>query len=107
MDFFNFFNKPQFTTTGMNFNLSNNATYCAASDIGSPNSPWCSGLSAGQAYWTPTGQTFNNLPATSLPCVASGKPCSFTFPAGLQNNFGQVANDRGPREIQYGLALSF
>jgi hypothetical protein len=106
MDFFNFFNKPQFNSTGLNLSLSNNATYCSAANIGSPNTPWCSGLSAGQVYWTPTGATFNNLPATSPACTG-GVPCNFTFSPGLQNSFGQVANDRGPREIQYGLALSF
>jgi hypothetical protein len=110
MDFFNFFNKPQFNTTGLNRSLSNNATFCSAADVAnSANAPWCSGLSAGQVYWTPTAKTFTNLPSTSVPCggTPGGPPCNFTFPAGLQNNWGQIANDRGPREIQYGLQLSF
>ncbi len=94
MDFFNFFNKPQFNSIGMNLSLSNSAAFCAAGS-GGPATPWCAGHAANSEFWSPTATNWT---------TPSG---AVSIPAGLQNNFGQVANDKGPREIQYGLALSF
>ena len=94
MDFFNFFNKPQFSSTGLNLSLSNSAAACVAGS-GGPSTPWCAGHGANSVFWSPTATTWNTPGGT------------VNIPAGLQSNFGQIANDRGPREIQYGLQLSF
>lgn len=106
MDFFNFFNKTQFNSTGMNLSLSNNSAVCAVGASSNPNTPWCAGHPDNSVFWSPTATTWS-LPATAPPCVKGGVPCSFTIPGAQQSSFGQVENDRGPRQIQYGLKLDF
>jgi hypothetical protein len=76
-DFFNLFNKTQFNSIGMNLDLSNGGVLCTA---GATN-PGCASLPVNSVYWDRSVQQ--------------------------QTNFGQVENDRGPREIQYGLKLDF
>ena len=105
MDFFNFFNKPQFTSTGLNLSLSNFATTCGVGASTNPNTPWCAGHADNSVFWSPTATTWN-LPATAPQCTG-GVACQFTIGSGLQSSFGRVENDRGPREIQYGLKLEF
>ncbi len=104
MDFFNFFNKTQFNSTGMNLSLSNFATTCGVASSSDPNTPWCAGHPDNSVFWSPTATTWN-LPATAPQCA--GVACSFTIGSALQSSFGQVENDRGPREIQYGLKIDF
>jgi len=77
MDFFNFFNKTQFNSTGMNLSLSNSGVVCSAT----ATDPNCVGRPVNTIYWNRATQQ--------------------------QTSFGQVENDRGPRQIQYGLKLDF
>jgi hypothetical protein len=104
MDFFNFFNKAQFNSTGMNLSLSNFSTTCGVGAAANPNTPWCAGHPDNSIFWSAQSTTWN-LPATAPQCA--GVACSFTIGGAQQTSFGQVENDRGPREIQYGLKLSF
>jgi Carboxypeptidase regulatory-like domain/TonB-dependent Receptor Plug Domain len=94
-DFFNFFNKTQFNSVNMNFSLSNYGTTCLAGASTDPLQPWCAGHPANSLYWTPTGATFTTTGGTTV------------FAPAVQSNFGQVQEDRGPRQIQYGLKIDF
>lgn len=96
IDFFNFFNKTQFDSVGMNLSLSNYGTVCGVGASSNANTPWCAGHPDNSIYWTPTAATFN---------LPGGGTQAFT--PGLQGNFGQVANDHGPRQLQYGLKIDF
>lgn len=104
MDFFNFFNKAQFNSNGMNLSLSNFSTLCAVGSSANPNTPWCAGHPDNSVFWSATSTTWS-LPATASQCA--GVACSYTIPGALQGNFGQVANDHGPRQIQYQLKIDF
>jgi hypothetical protein len=106
LDFFNFFNKTQFNSTGMNLSLSNSGTLCAVGASSDPSEPWCSGHADNSIYWNNTPTTWS-LPATAPECVKGGVPCSFTIGSQQQTSFGKVENDRGPRQIQYGLKVDF
>ncbi len=78
MDFFNFFNKTQFNSTGMNLSLSNGGVLCT----GTATDPaGCAGHPVDSIFWDRSVQQ--------------------------QTSFGKVENDRGPRQIQYGLKLDF
>jgi hypothetical protein len=77
MDFFNLFNKTQFNSIGMDLDLSNNGVIC---QTGGTN-PGCANHPNDSIYWDRASQQ--------------------------QSAFGQVENDRGPREIQYGLKIDF
>jgi hypothetical protein len=96
VDFFNFFNKTQFDSVGMNLSLSSYGTTCGPGASSDPNQPWCVGHPDNSLYWTAKGATFN-LPGGGTQ----------VFGPGVQNNFGQVSNDHGPRQLQYGLKLDF
>jgi outer membrane receptor protein involved in Fe transport len=109
LDFFNFFNKTQFNSTGLNLSLSNYGTVCGVGASSDPNQPWCAGHADNTLYWTPTGSGPYLEPAGAPECTPKppATTCSVTFAPGVQSNFGQVANDRGPRQIQYGLKIDF
>ena len=102
LDFFNFFNKTQFNSTGMNLSLSNGGTVCGVGSSTNAATPWCAGYADNSIFWK-TASTTWTVPATAT-CPA---PCTTTIPGQVQGNFGQVANDRGPRQIQYGLKIDF
>jgi hypothetical protein len=117
MDFFNFFNKVQFRGDSINMSLSGGGNVCKAGASADPNQPWCgngpdtSGVTHGlyadhTLFWKANPVTYL-LPATAPQCVAGGVPCNVTVGGGVQGNFGQLNNDRGPREIQYGLKIDF
>ncbi|MFZ0320077.1 MAG: carboxypeptidase regulatory-like domain-containing protein [Candidatus Sulfotelmatobacter sp.] len=106
LDFFNFFNKTQFNSTGMNLSLSNSGTLCAVGASSDPNEPWCAGHVDNSIYWNNTPTTWS-LPATAPECATAGAACSFTIGSQQQTSFGKVENDRGPRQIQYGLKVDF
>ena len=79
MEFFNFFNTPQFRADQINLQLASGATACTAAKP-------CAGYSTNTVSWN--------------------------FAQNGQANFGQagssgVPGDRGPREIQYALKLTF
>lgn len=105
-DFFNFFNKTQFNSIGMDLSLSNSSVLCAVGASTDPNEPWCAGHPDNSVYWNAAPTTWN-LPATAPECATAGAPCTFTIGSQLQSAFGKVANDRGPRQIQYGLKIDF
>jgi hypothetical protein len=102
-DFFNFFNKTQFNSNGMNLSLSNYGTVCAVGASTDPNEPWCAGHPDNSVYWTATGSSY--VLAPGAPEYPAG--CTITFAPAVQSTFGKVANDRGPRQIQYGLKIDF
>ena len=102
-DFFNFFNKTQFNSNGMNLSLSNYGTVCAVGASTDPNEPWCAGHPDNSVYWTATGSSY--VLAPGAPECPAG--CTITFAPAVQSTFGKVANDRGPRQIQYGLKIDF
>jgi len=54
-------------------------------------------------YWTATGSSY--VLAPGAPECPAG--CTITFAPAVQSTFGKVANDRGPRQIQYGLKIDF
>ena len=94
-DFFNFFNKTQFNSTGMNLSLSNSGTVCAVGSSSNPATPWCAGYADNSIFWKTASTTWTTPTGTVV------------IPGQLQSSFGQVANDRGPRQIQYGLKVDF
>jgi hypothetical protein len=102
LDFFNFFNKTQFNSVGMDLSLSNGGTACKAGASADPTQPWCVGYADNSLFWKESATTWT-VPATAT-CLA---PCMVTIPGQVQNSFGRVANDRGPRQIQYGLKVDF
>jgi hypothetical protein len=92
VDFFNFFNKTQFRGDSINTSFSNTGVTCYtttptstgdAHSINNANGP-CFGYALNTLAWNPL--------------VSSGL---------VQGNFGQLTNDRGPRELQYGLKIDF
>jgi hypothetical protein len=102
LDFFNFFNKTQFNSTGMDLSLSNSGTTCGVGSSSNPLTPWCAGYADNTIFWKTTSTTW------ALPNSAcTTPPCSQTIPGQVQSAFGNVANDRGPRQIQYGLKVDF
>jgi hypothetical protein len=110
VDFFNFFNKTQFNSIGMNLSLSNYGTTCGVGASADPNQPWCAGHADNSIYWTAAGSGPFSEPAGAPECPLVGGvrgPCTINFTPGVQGNFGQVANDRGPRQLQYGLKIDF
>ena len=96
LDFFNLFNKVQFNSTGMNLSLSNYGTVCGVGASTNANTPL--------VRWTPGQLDLLDADGCDVHC---GIRTTTTFAPGVQNNFGQVANDRGPRQIQYGLKIDF
>ena len=106
VDFFNLFNKTQFNSTGLDLSLSNFAVTCAAGASSDPNEPWCAGHPNHSVFWSQNATTWN-LPATAPECATGGVPCTFTIGGAAQSSFGKVENDRGPRQIQYGLKIDF
>lgn len=101
-DFFNLFNKAQFNSTGMDLSLSNSGTVCAVGASSNPLTPWCSGYADNSIFWK-EGPTTWALPNSAC----STPPCTQTLPGQVQSAFGKVENDRGPRQIQYGLKVDF
>jgi hypothetical protein len=77
MEFFNLFNKAQFRADQLNTQLAGNAVACVN---GNPD-PACAGHANNTAAWS--------------------------FGGNGQQTFGQLTGDRGPREIQYALKISF
>jgi len=102
LDFFNFFNKTQFNSIGMDLSLSNGGTVCGVGSSTNPNTPWCAGYADNSIFWKTAATTWT-VPATAT-CPA---PCTVTINGQQQSAFGQVANDRGPRQVQYGLKIDF
>jgi hypothetical protein len=96
LDFFNLFNKTQFNSTGMDLSLSNSGTVCKAGASADPTQPWCAGYADNSIFWKPTATTWT-LPNNT----------TTTIPGQVQSAFGKVENDRGPRQIQYGLKVDF
>jgi hypothetical protein len=82
-EFFNLFNKAQFRTDGITTDIQNNSggLACNAGNITDSGSP-----------------CFNHAVDTIGWSYAAN---------GNVNNFGRVTNDKGPREIQYALKISF
>jgi hypothetical protein len=83
MEFYNFFNTPQFRADQINLQLASQAAGCQIANSPNPN---CAGHAAGTAAWN--------------------------FAGDGQANFGQAGSsgtpgDRGPREIQYALKINF
>jgi Carboxypeptidase regulatory-like domain/TonB-dependent Receptor Plug Domain len=104
LDFFNFFNKTQFNSTGMDLSLSNSGTVCVAGSSSNPGTPWCAGYADDSIFWK-TSPTTWVVPVITSTCAAP--PCTVVIPGQVQTSFGKVENDRGPRQIQYGLKVDF
>jgi hypothetical protein len=84
MEFFNFFNKTQFRADQINVQLAGNAIAC----VNANPDPACAGHAPNTVAW------------------------NFNAPGQGQQNFGQAGSngtpgDRGPREIQYALKITF
>jgi hypothetical protein len=84
MEFFNFFNKAQFRADQINTQLAGNAIAC----VNANPDPACAGHAPNTVAW------------------------NFNAPGQGQQNFGQAGSngtpgDRGPREIQYALKITF
>ncbi len=77
MEFFNLFNKAQFRADQINTQLATGAVACVN---GNPD-PACAGHATNTVGWN--------------------------FASDGQSNFGQATGDRGPREIQYALKITF
>jgi hypothetical protein len=102
LDFFNFFNKTQFNSIGMDLSLSNSGTTCGVGASSNPLTPWCAGYADNSLFWKQNSTTW------ALPNSAcSTPPCTQTIVGQTQSAFGKVENDRGPRQIQYGLKVDF
>ena len=89
MEFFNLFNKVQFRGNspdvdpengGISSNLADSGVACVASNVGDPTSP-CFGRAINIVAWD--------------------------FATNGHQTFGQASGDRGPREIQYALKITF
>jgi hypothetical protein len=83
MEFYNFFNTPQFRADQINLQLASGAAACTSPNVVNPA---CAGHSLNTTAWN--------------------------FASNGQANFGQAGSsgtpgDRGPREIQYALKLNF
>jgi hypothetical protein len=116
MEFYNLFNKTQFRADQNNFQLASGAVACNADNIGvrsenvkdsngvvhlnQPYTTACFGHSINTAAYTFNGfadpQNVNRDPEVPN-----------TIPGNGQGNFGQITKDRGPREIQYALKITF
>jgi hypothetical protein len=103
-DFFNFFNKTQFNSTGMDLSLSNSGTVCGVGSSSNAATPWCAGYADNSVFWKTSATTWV-VPVVTPACTVP--PCTVSIPGQVQSSFGQVANDRGPRQIQYGLKIDF
>jgi hypothetical protein len=90
MEFYNLFNKVQFRADQNNFQLANGAEVCGTSALAV-----CAGHAANTVGWSFAG-TPKLDPASADFIKAYG-----------QGNFGQITKDRGPREIQYALKITF
>jgi hypothetical protein len=77
MEFYNLFNKAQFRADQINSQLAGNAVAC----VNANPDPACAGHATNTVAWN--------------------------FAANGNNTFGQSSGDRGPREIQYALKISF
>jgi hypothetical protein len=86
-EFFNLFNKTQFRTDSIDQNISSSSVACTAANIASATSP-CFGHAVNTLGWS-----FGANP--------------FSGQAYGNSVFGQVRNDKGPREIQYALKINF
>jgi hypothetical protein len=115
MEFYNLFNKTQFRADQDNFQLAGSAVACNADNIGirfenvnvggttflnQPYTTACFQHAVNTAAYTATGfaDPVNNLRDPAVPN---------TIPAMSQGSFGQITKDRGPREIQYALKITF
>ena len=87
LEFFNLFNKTQFRTDSIDTNLSTNSIRCTDVNVVQPTSA-CFGHAVDTLGWSFGTNEFSGQ--------SYGNP-----------NFGQVRNDRGPREIQYALKINF
>jgi hypothetical protein len=88
LEFYNFFNTPQFRADNVQNQLATGAQACTAGTT----APVCAGHAVNTVGWSFAGNGSN-------------------IPAYGQSNFGQAGalgtGDRGPREIQYALKINF
>lgn len=94
MDFFNLFNKTQFRADSINGNFSNTGSDCFqnTTNVADPG--------YGNSINNPAGPCFGYAQNT----LAWNSKVSSNL---VQQSFGRVGTDRGPREIQYGLKVEF
>jgi Carboxypeptidase regulatory-like domain/TonB-dependent Receptor Plug Domain len=88
MDFFNLFNKTQFLPTSISngLNVGGPVTLCNATSPFANGSVACPGYGPDTVQWTP-----------SAPGVGYG----------VNGSFGVASQDRPPRQIQYGMQITF
>jgi hypothetical protein len=110
MEFYNLFNKTQFRADQNNFQLANGDTVaCNAGNIG---------IRTAQNDNINGGAPFNYVTAcyqhaiNTVGYTANGFPDPInggltSVPANVQGSFGRITKDRGPREIQYALKITF
>ena len=116
MEFYNLLNKTQFRADQNNFQLAGSAVACNADNIGVrfENVKVGDVVYTNQPYTTAcyqhainsVGYTFSGFvdPVNSQrdPAVQNS-----SIPAMGQGSFGRITKDRGPREIQYALKITF
>jgi hypothetical protein len=109
MEFYNLFNKTQFRADQNNFQLAGSAVACNEGNIGirTAQNPDING-GAPFNYTTACYQHAIN----TVGYTANGFPDPINggltdVPGNVQGNFGQITKDRGPREIQYALKITF
>jgi hypothetical protein len=102
MEFYNIFNKTQFRADQDNFQLAGSALACNAGNIGIQTDP-----DTGESFSTLCYQHAINTVGYSFSSFTDPVNSNRTVSGNGQGSFGQLTKDRGPREIQYALKITF
>jgi hypothetical protein len=103
MEFYNIFNKTQFRADQNNFQLANgNTLACNEGNIGVQTDPV-----TGEPFTTLCYQHAVNTVGYSFSSFTDPVNPNRTVSGAGQGSFGQLTKDRGPREIQYALKITF
>jgi hypothetical protein len=102
MEFYNIFNKTQFRADQNNFQLAGSALACNAGNIGIQTDP-----DTGDPFSTLCYQHEINTVGYSFSSFVDPVNPDRTVSGNGQGSFGQLTKDRGPREIQYALKITF
>ena len=109
MEFYNLFNKTQFRADQNNFQLAGDAVACNAGNIGirTAQNP---DINGGLPFNYTTACYQHEINTVGYTANGFADPINgglTDVPGTAQGNFGQITRDRGPREIQYALKITF